>query len=259
MTMALRARYARAGTGRATALMGRGSDPLGEGNTQLIADLGVTPLGLWDVRKNLTLDGSGNASSLVDVVNGIDAAQATSTKRPAWDGTTLKFDGVDDVLLTSALASLDLSQPITVALVAAITNASGRRAVVLAPSAGSASADLLNTGAGTMRASLAGSDGVVKFADGGVSNTPTTMRLILGCFNQTSVSCEVPNHAKVTTTGVVQPVSASSVLSIGAAAAGTAAQPMAFRALIALPGAYTTGQRDTLRTWAQTYHGAVVA
>src|SRR6185312_15810415 len=104
---------------------GAPADPLGAGNTQLLSNLAVTPKAFYDVRKNIT-QASGAVSSLADVSGagtyGPALVQATPANQPTWDGTTINFDGLaspnsDFLLSTSAIAGLDLSTQLTVALV----------------------------------------------------------------------------------------------------------------------------------------------
>lgn len=241
-------------------------DPLGAGNTALIgaSGLNVTPLAFYDVRKNITL--ATGVSSLGDVSGagtyGPALVQATTTQQPTWNGTTINFDGSTQWLLSAtSVAGLLLSNALTVALVADVSGAAGGTAFyeVGGPSR---TPHLFVT-----RQSATPFDWQVN-VDNGRSATPplagttAAVRLAIASVSggaSPTVSLEVPTVAKVTSPTGPAESSAACSIALGATVTGVALAAIKFRALIAWSGGYTTGQRDTLETWATTYHGAVMA
>lgn len=235
-------------------------DPLGAGNTKLLSDLGVTPLSFWDVRRNLTVSG-GTASSLADVKGdgtyGPALVQATGAKQPAWDGTTLTFDGVAQYLVSaSAISGVDLSAEMTIAIVEDAETSSGKVAWQISDATDTPYWRRITT---TVFRCVTSAD-----TNGGISAAATgtgNLRLVLSTINAAAVnvSVEVPTTAKVVHTSGVAMTSGNRSFSIGGEPDGLALAPLRFRAALIWAGGYTTAQRDTLKTWATTYHGAVLA
>ena len=254
----------RSTNGRAIALFA--SDPLGAGNTKLIANLGVTPILFYDVRQNLTVAG-GTASSLADVSGkgtyGAALAQATQAKQPTWNGTVLSFDGVTDFLLsTAAIPGLDLSGPLTMAVVMDSTAPANKAVVCVGQADGTGQNWTPGSGTSTtpvhfttlQSGNAAGPDSGVALGGG--------LRLVLAYLNAATpaTTIEVPSQALVSdaTPGVALTAGNKS-FSLGATAIGGAIGALTFRAALCFAGNYTAAQRDALKTWATTYHAAVLA
>lgn len=242
-------------------------DPLGAGNTALIAALGVTPLGFWDVRKNLT-SAAGAVSSLADVSGagtyGPALVQATGAKQPAWDGTTINFDGVSQYLLSATtVTGLDLSTPLTSVLIADVQSTTNAR---IAAVIGAAAAGAPNWRVpGVVTGPLLNTTG-----DKSNSKTSTTAP---GTGEILAIFCRINVHAGTAVVEIEVPpaaigssgsgsgaeASGNQLAALGALTSGVSPCALRFRAWLAWAGGYTAGQRDTVKTWAQTYHGAVVA
>lgn len=246
------------------------ADPLGAGNTALQTALGVTPLGWWDVRQNLTT-ASGAASSLADVKGdgtyGPALVQATGANQPTWDGTTLNFSGAvtpNNQFLVSASAAtgLDLSTQLTVALI--VDGQTATTTAVLANIGAAAG------GSPWWRVSELGTGGAfitntsthgAALSSAAVSGTGN-IHLIIATVNVAgtdAVTLEVPATAKVSNAAATALASGNQLVALGAGTNGAGPSPMRFRALIIWAGGYTTGQKSTLVTYAQTYHLMVTA
>lgn len=244
---------------------GAPADPLGAGNTALIgaSGLNVTPLAFYDVRKNLTV-ASGTASSLADVSGvgtyGPALNQATQAAQPTWDGTTLNFDGVNDFMLSaSTVTGLDISTIITMVLVADIqTTVTSKTAAAIGASGGVSPFFVIRTVTGPL----------VQVASSHQSHSSTVapgsgnIRLIIATINVAatdSVAIEIPTAAAGNSGSGTAETSGNQLIALGAATSGASAFcSIRFRAFLAWAGSYTTGQRDTLKTWTTTYHGAVL-
>jgi hypothetical protein len=248
--------------GRWLAVMGGSSapvDPLGAGNTALLAALAVTPILFHDVR---SLGATGAIGSLPDV-SGVSAlyggalTQGTGADQPTWNGTTLNFDGANDSLVSASLAALDISTSLSLALVADWSSLAN---FLYAASAGpSGSWGFLRDTGGNVRVDL---------VSGSTVNADTTvpvsvgMCLLLATINvagSAKVTAEVPNQAKVTSTAATAPGSSSSALWIASKAGAGSFGALKYRASLLWSGGYSTAQRDTLKTYASTYHSAVLA
>lgn len=238
-------------------------DPLGAGNTALIAALGVTPLGFWDVRKNMTLNG-GNVSQLADVSGagtyGPALAQANATVQPAWDGTVINTTGsgtsgggTDWMQTTGAF---DLSTALTFVLVADQAGLVGKVAADISTSADATNFRYIVGSGSLFHVSSSGNGtGATSTAQTGTGN----IRLAIATLaTNGTVTIEVPTTAQATHAGTAI-ASGSAAFTLGATFAGTAGLATRFRAALIWAGSYTTAQRDTLKTYATIYHGAVLA
>ena len=242
------------------------ADPLGAGNTALISasGLNVTPLAFYDVRKNLTVAG-GTASSLADVSGvgtyGAAIVQATQADQPAWDGTVLTFGGATFMLTGSAITGLDLSGTLTVALVADVPSLSGGVAVAIgAASGGTPSWNVVESVSGVFNTRTNNDvGGVNSTAATGTGNIRLIIASLITSGSNNTVSIEIPTTAKVSGGSATKLAAGGGFLALGGTTAGAQRIATRFRALIAWSGNYTTGQRDTLKTYATTYHGAVLA
>lgn len=242
-------------------------DPLGAGNTTLISALGVTPFAFYDRRKNLALSGS-NVTSLKDVKGdgtyGPTLAPPLTTNQPTWDGSQINFSGGvspnNQYLVTaSTLSALDLSTQLTFAFVGTLSGTGGKAMFSAGNSA--FTAPFIFCLSPTTGATLQTSDGATgKALSAAVSTTQAV--LLIGTVNVAGTALctiEIPGSAKVTGTGTPTALaSAALLLAIGAETNGVANAGIAFRAFLAWSGGYTTGQRDTLKTWATTYHGVTL-
>lgn len=243
------------------------ADPLGAGNTPLLAALGVTPLVFRDVRRNLTVAG-GVVSSLADVKGdgtyGPAWVQPTGTKQPTWDGTTINCDGVDDFLVSAAATpGVDLSLPLTfVDVVIAPTNVAGKAGAEIGPSGGIVAPYVLFDVQGTTAffAAQNSASGGTRVASTAATGTGD-VRLVIYTINVAGagiLTVEVPSTAKVT--GSLGGVLAAGAQfdSIGASTSGSAPTAMHFRARLIWSGGYTPAQRDVLAAYAVARHNAVL-
>jgi hypothetical protein len=240
-----------------------GGAPLGTPDlAKLLADLGVTPITFHDVRK---LGAAGAVGSLPDVSGGTTyggaLTQGTPSAQPTWNGTTLNFDGTTDFLAGAVLAALDVSAPLTIVFIADWSSASsGAVPYSIAPVGAAQYHRGLRTGNATIRTDL--SDGVTfRFVDSTVP-IATGMLLAISTINVAGASIltlEIPNHNKGTSAATGTLTSAAGRIVIGCRDGSASFAAVKFRAMLTWAGGYTTGQRDTLLAWAQTYHGVVLA
>jgi len=243
------------------------ADPLGAGNTALIGALGVTPLVFRDVRVNLTVSG-GKVSRLADVKGdgtyGQAFVQSTGTLQPAWDGTTINCNGTTWLTSATATTGVDLSTQLTIVdVVDASTNITGRAGAQLGPSNGIVAPYILFNvqGATAFYAAQDSAGSATRVASTAATGTGN-IRLAIYTINvagTAAITVEVPGVAKVTGSSNTALASGNQLDSIGASTSGTAPTAIRFRARLIWAGGYTTAQRDTLKTWAQIYHGAVMA
>ena len=239
------------------------SDPLGSGNTALIAALAVTPIAFHDVRKNLVLSGS-NVTSLGDVsgVGTYGPSFTTAGTAPTWDGTVIKTNGTGILITSSAVTGLDLSTPLTLAIIADIAGTGTGTAAGTVGAAANGSpkwfAPLLAAGPVLKTTTSTNGAGAASTAASGTGN----IRLAIYTVNVAgtdAVTIEVPNTAKASSGTITALASGNQLIAIGGTTSAGALAAVRFRTLIAWSGGYTTGQRDTLKTYATTYHGMVNA
>ena len=246
---------------------GAPADPLGAGNTALISNLGVTPFLFRDVRKNLSLSGS-SVTSLADIKGdgtyGAALVQATSTKQPTWDGTFIQFSGAASpnnqfLLSTSAVTGFDLSLQMTYVFVGTLAGTTGACAFSAGNTSFTAPWILGLTGNGTVAPAFETSNGSTGRANSAVLTSATAVVLVFCTVNVAGTAIctiEIPGLAKVTGTGTPTALASGNVFdAVGAETTGAANAGHAFRAHLAWRGGYTTAQRDTIKTWAATYHG----
>lgn len=249
------------------------ADPLGAGNTALVQALttaGFTPITFHDIRQNRTV--ATGVSSLLDVKGdgtyGPALVQATTTKQPAWDGTTANFDGVDDFLLSaSALAALDLSiDPCayTDVLIADVPNALFRIAGAIGAAGGGAPRWLQEVRTGPVWQGITD----LSTATGSATlPTPGAIHVFISTFSYTTnpskaltLNTQVPPGATSTNAGHASGPEAAgaNLISVGADSAGQNACALRFRARLILPGLITAPALATIDTWANTFHSAIV-
>ena len=245
-------------------------DPLGAGNTALIAALGGNSavLGFWDVRQtsSLTLSGS-SVASWSDVRGssgfGPTLAPAFAGQKPAWDAVNLliNFTAASSHNLENASVSgWSLATGLSVVLVLGSATAvtSGVFAEV---GAAVTSLRLLTSSPSTsfVVTSRDTASALSTTATTGVFGTATTRRLLLGSTAGSGgvFTAEAPTATAKTGTNTGT-FSATGTFNLGRTASAASFVDMSLRAVIVLVGAYTTGQRDLLKTWATTYHGVTL-
>lgn len=258
-TALIRRRRARSG--------GAAADPLPAGDTQLITDLGGDSqvLAFYDTRQGVTVD-TGKVSQWDDVRGAVgyapSLAQATAGNRPSWDAVnetiTTVGDGVTvNTLATAADATFSLSgaaralvliasvsHPGTGNLYAAMVQ-DGAFGRYLGIRAEESNADIAGiTTQGNLFPSVAGS---------------TTRRIIIVAQNSsTGSSIEIPNDTKESGTGSA-PGAGNNILTVGAHSGSGAGAVLTVRAVLWLAFEPSAGQVTTLKTYATTHHGAVLA
>lgn len=237
------------------------------GAAALIAALGgnASVPAIYDVRSGLTTSG-GFVDSWADARGagfGPTLSQSDNTRKPAWDGTVVTFDGVDDNLFSAASSLFDLAGAYSIVLVGAVRETAG----------GAFAGGIGDTGA-LARALLfrqsATSAGVnmVDFRGGGfsavASSTATvglTRRVVAVSKNaSTGLSVDVPSVARVSNTAGGSVAAGNNVLTIGSSFNGAAnpGQPLV-RAVFTLARQVTAGDLAAILAWAQANHGAVAA
>jgi len=235
------------------------TDPLGAGNTKLLADLGVTPRFFYDRRKNVT-SSAGALTAWGDVTGAgtYGAAITPSVGAPAYNGTYISTDGASSQMRMST-GGLDLTQPWTVALVAAPGTTRVSVGVVMCVGSGFSANQFM-----ACQSNDGGFIGATANATGAVSAVAPathTVRLILSTLNVVStgnVTVEVPGTAlAASSTGVA--LTGTQGVIFGASNAPGAWAQCDYYGLLVWPGGYTAAQRDTLKTWATTFHSAAIA
>lgn len=250
---------------------GSSVDPLGAGNSALISSLGVTPFLFRDVRKGLSLSGS-NVTGLADVSGigtyGPALAPPLSTNRPTWDGTFINFSGGVSpnnqyLLSASAVTGFDLSLEMTYVFIGTLVGTAGKAAFSAGNTSFTAPWILGLTGNASTGALFQTSNGVTGRAVSAGLTSPTAVVVVIYTVNVAGTALctiEIPGLAKVTGTGTPTALASGNVFdALGAETNGVANAGNAFRAHLAWRGGYTTGQRDTLVTYAATYHGRTTA
>lgn len=236
-------------------------DPLGAGNTQLLSDLGITPVAFHDVR---SLKATGATASLADVSGagtyGPALVQGTPANQPTFDGTYLNFNGAGQCLVGSAMAGLTLSAPVTLAIIAQIPNANGLAGAELAYSGRSVFLSLLLAAGFFVRASCESAGAGAQTTVALVGGNTYLILLSRTAANGTASRVRTPNQTAVTATAPsTAPASGSAILSWGGRSDGTASAAMKFRASLAWQDVPSAGQETTLETYAQTYHQGTAA
>lgn len=231
-------------------------DPLGEGNTALLAALGVTPILFHDVR---LLGSPGAIGSFPDVsgnaaLYGGALTQGTGGAQPTWDGTTLNFDGSNDTIASALLAGIDISTALTFAMVA---DWSGIVAFKYAASLGASGAwGILASSTPSVRVDLIS----VSTVNADTTVSPSAGRILLiatiNVAGSAKVTAEVPNQAQVTSAAATAPSSGASQFWIASKAGAGSFGVLKYRASLLWAGGYSAAQRDTLKAWAQSYHTA---
>ena len=242
------------------ATTGAPADPLGAGNTALIAALGGNSavLGFHDARlaSSLTISGS-NVAAWADVRGagfGPTINKNGANAGAVWDAVNLlvKTNGTNATAMFSSAVSLyDTSQAISLVLVGAcvstVTFAS------LGRDAGTANQLALDASGSVIRANGNGT---------GIASAvalSTTVRVSFAAKNAgTTAQVEVPSQALVSGT-IAASTSAANRLQLGIGSGLSALGTVNARALLVLAGVYTTAQRDAIKTWATTYHGVTLA
>lgn len=246
------------------------ADPLGQGNTALLgpSGLNLTPLGFWDVRQNLTASG-GTVSSLADVKGdgtyGPALVQATQANQPAWDGTTINFNGgvsAQTLVSASVVTGADVSLPLTAAIVIDVSETTvGRVAATIQAAAGAAPfwrIPFVTTG--PVYGSIGDKSGTIASTAATGTGKILLVMMTVNVHAGTAVhEIEVPTLAKVNgSSSTGSEAAGNQFVCLGNATGSANGAASRFRALLIWSGGYTTGQRDTLKTWAQTFHGAVL-
>ena len=102
----------------------------------------------------------------------------------------------------------------------------------------------------------AGVNGTVRTVDSGVTNS--TRRVAFASLVAGAGTVEVPNHIAVSA-GAGAPTTVSGNVTFGGATGTTIGATGVARCLLVFAGEYSTAQRDTLKAWAVSSHGAVLA
>ena len=239
------------------ATTGAPADPLGAGNTALVAALGGNSavLAFYDVRKNVIA--TTTVSEWDDCRGpsgfGPSLIQGTGSSQPRWDSTNLLISsaGGAETMVTSSVSQFNVGSGLTLCVIGTYAaGASGGRLCTI-----STSSELSVDSNGTSSICANASGGL---ASSGVAFSST--RRIMFAANATSTPtsiAEVPGHAQVAT-GTATPTAGNNKLSIFKNA-GAPSPTGSLRAVFVLAGVYSTAQRDAIKTWATTYHAAVLA
>lgn len=247
------------------------ADPLGAGNTALISALGGNSvvLGFWDTRQaaSITLSGS-SVATWADVRGssgfGPTLAPAFSGQKPAWDATNLVINftaSSSHNLENASVSGWSLATGLSVALVLGSATAviAGVFAEVAAASPSSLRLTTSNPSTNYVVTSRDTASTLSTAPTTSVFGTATTRRLLLGSTAGSGgvFTAEAPTATAKTGTNTGT-FGATGQFNLGRTASAGSFVDMSLRAVVVLAGAYTTAQRDALKTWSITYHGATL-
>jgi hypothetical protein len=253
--------YTEAGQSAASATANATTDvpPTPADVTTLVTALGgdASVAAFYDVRTRVTKSGAtvsqwddarGNAGF------GPALVQATGTRKPAWDAANLLIttDGVDDILKSAVIAGFDMAAGKTLVIVGYSLQASEKYAAIIQDAGPGTWLGIKSQGGGSgyWRANISGS---------ATGNVPVTDAVIHSYFVSNAAAVgkvEVPNQAALTV-AITALAAANRELVIGGIDDGLYSNTV-YRAVIVLNGAFTNGQRDSIKAWAVANHGAVL-
>lgn len=245
--------------------VGVGASASADDRVTLVTALGVTPIAFYDARYGVTLVGSDVDQWADTLYSGPTLTAAAAANRPAWDGTTINFDGTDDALASAAgsVFNLNLVPDITVLLVSVIdAPTNGRHIINIMNGASDRYLRINKPASGAIQYSFR--DSVTNSGvDSGVVCGSTMRAVIFG--NRTTsreISIRVRDAVAVTSVpaGVYASENYTLFLGAGSAIGGTPASPK-YRACIVLPTYLdpTSAAATAFAAWAVSYHSAVLA
>jgi len=237
----------------------RRGDPLGAGNTKLLSALGITPTFFYDRRKSVTSSaGALTAWSDVTGVGTYGGAIVPRVGAPTYNGSYIATDGATSQMQIS-VGGIDISQPWTMALVAAPGTTRVSVGVVVCAGSGFSANQFM-----ACQSNVGGFIGAAAHstqAASPVAPATHTVRLILSTVNVASagnVTVEIPGTGLATSTAGVALTGGQGIVLGASNAPGSFAQ-CDYYALLMWPGGYTAAQRDTLVAWSQDYHNMTEA
>ena len=250
-------------------------DPLGAGNTQLLSDLttlGVTTLGLYDVRMGVTLSGA-TVTGWDDVrgASGFGPHLDGTGHAPAWDATNLIISNAvsTQYLHSAAVATFDMvaNGGLTLVIIGGVATTAANYSYGIADSS-SANRLIAVFNSATTSGKIQG-----KYDGGGAINpTPTvasdgTIRTIIVTSKSGSTrrAVAIPNAA-IVNNPTVAPAAGNNALTIFGFWGAGVNTGSKIRAALVLAGdlgigvgTALTAPMTTIDTWAATYHGRVAA
>ena len=258
-------RLHRSTNGRAIALFA--SDPLGAGNTALIAALGgnAAVLGFYDRRKNVTV----SAGTLVQVddvrgASGFGPSLIGTGHAPTWNASAQTASNTANTmyLQTAASAKFDVSVPLTLITVQSVPTTSAD--FVCAVTDGSTNTRVLGVAgpsAGFIRMLKSGSSSVLSTVAGGAA-----VRLTMVPMSSSAYGIAVANTALVHTLASGLGAAGNNVLTVFGSNAASTDTGSVWCATLVVAGdlgvgtgtAYTAAMTATA-TWAAANHNAVMA
>jgi hypothetical protein len=178
-------------------------------------------------------------------------------QRPEWDATNkvVQFDGVHDHIETPTSAKFDLSVAVSLVLVGTFYQTSAQ--VQQGGITGASFAHILGP------RSAAGASGTITVVDPNNAADSTvlvsaTRRLVICSKNATTgLAIDVPNHARVAIVSIAQSAG-NNILTIGSMAAASLVAQFDCRACLVINRQVDATDIGVLKTWAQTYHNAVL-
>lgn len=219
-------------------------------------------LAIYDGRRNVTVS-SGVVDSWADARGATGygpALTATGVRRPGYDpvAETSNGDGVDDVMVTGTNALFDLSGAKTLVAIGAITGGNSSRylASIAKP--------------GTFNPSLAIRAVTTDFYDAAAAGSSSrnkstvaigaTRRVLIATTTPGTVGIEIPDAARVTTTGL--PAMGTDLCQLGVFGwdnPGSSWGAGHLRAVLVLNRVATAEDVETITAWAEAQHSAVRA
>lgn len=177
--------------------------------------------------------------------------------QPTYDSVNneIDFDGVDDLMATATSALFDLSGTVCIAMTGVIPTSAGSLTLIGIEDTTGASR-LLGIGktnaGGVIYATVLQSGSSIANSTVVTSNTARLIMVYKDASNQFYI--QIPNDTEATWFGGGTQASGNNKLVLG-----INASPFSIRGLITLNRMPTAGDITTLKSWAQTYHGATLA
>lgn len=226
--------------------------------TALITALGGNALvpAFYDGRLNVTASG-GVASQWQDARGAGFGPNLTAagTAQPSYIGTDhLVFDGVNNQMVSAAVAAFDLSSPISLVFVSSAAAAVNGQNMGAISDAGASNILDQQFQAGPDWGSFCG--GHTDSAN--VGSSDGVIRVVVLTYSGTAHSVQVPNHAK-TSAPVTAAAAGNRPLTLGTYSTGQAKCPSTEYSVFVYAGVLSAGQVTTILNWAVTNRGAVAA
>lgn len=240
------------------------------GNSQLIADLGgdAVMLAFYDARNNV-----GNSGGFADTWDDTRGAVGygpqivgAGAERPAYAGSLLTFDGVDDYMTSAASALFDLSVAKTLIAIGSIDVGAATPEYIasICDSLGAIRVMAIKTSAvDALDVTYGPSSGyvIVPFLDdaaGAITVVAPTRRLLLASKDATTgLQTRIADSPVNTGVASGNQAAGNNQLSLGTLFPGAGLAPITLRAVMVMNRAFTPSDYALIRAYAQAQHTIV--